>query len=440
MPIAFGLASVALIAWAVRPTRWTCDVFDEARLNWRCEGADFLLRLINAPPIIVIQPLANLWRTAPSYLEYLLVFPFILFWWWFVGTRLDFGVLGVGRYRRRRAWLSFLVASFVIFLAVFVGSLWDDIRFFRSHPYLDVNPYLASATHLRLLPLRLWLIVLMFAFCIAALRLLRGRIGHSGQKLVSARTLRLVTLCLMLYIIATAATVWHSKIVERRRQSEYDLHRIIIKGQVVDDRGLPVYAIKVDLIPVLSTGAIPVDEAASDFTNEGGTYELSPDQAGRYTVSVQWNAPPSTKHPFLTRYYNGAAQPEQAEILDITPERHMTLNPIRLQRLGLAKVPVSVSWSNGKREPDAYIFFRNSQYPHFGSIGNEALHADDDGTISLPIGFDYVANAQVDCDAGAKIDQSYTPELTFSLKTASTSVEPLHFVLPGSPCKVWHPQ
>ncbi len=428
------------MAWALRPAGWTCDYYDAVQLNWRCEGADFVLKLINAPPIIVVQPLANLWRTAPSYFAYLLAFPLILLWWWFVGTRFDFGVLGVGRYRRRRAWLGFIVTSFVLLLTLFVGSLWDDIRFFQSYSYLDANPYLASIKHLRLLPSRLWLVVLMFAFCIAALRVVRGRTGHSDQKLASTRTLRLAALCLGLYSIAAAVTIWHSKMAERQRQAEYDLHRIIIKGRVVDDRGLPVHAIKVDLIPVLSGGAVSGEEAAYDFTNKDGEYELSPEQGGRYNLSVQWNAPPSTEHPFLTRYYPDATDPKLAETLEITPERHLALNSIQLQRLGLVKVPVSVSWSDGKPEPDAYLFFRNGQYPLFGAIGNEALHANDDGTISLPIGFDYVANAQVDCDGGTKIDNSYTPELTFSLKSISAQIKPLHFVLPGKPCRVWHPQ
>jgi len=420
-----------------------CVFYDAGRPFWPCEAPDFVLKLLSAPPIGIAQPLANIWHTAPSYFAYMVEFPLILLWWWFVGTRLDFGILGVGQYRHRRIWLSFFIASFILLLTAFGWSQWEDVQFYRRYSYLDTNPYLASIKNLRLLPLRLWLLVLIVAFGLAALRVARGRTRQTDRKLASFRTIRLAGFGLALFCACAVGMVWHSKFEEHRRQAEYDLHRIIIKGRVVDDRGSPVSAIEVDLVPVLENGEIrgpkfPDDETASDFTNDKGEYLLSPDRAGRYVISVQWNAPPSTSHPFETRYYLDSADLKHAETLEIAPAKHLTLNPIQLQRLGLVKVPVSVSWSDGKPEPDAYLLFTNAEYPQFGAVGREALHLGDDGTVSLPIGFDYGATAQVDCDNGPKINSAYTPRLTFSLKSASA--QPLHFVLPGSPCRVWHPQ
>ena len=417
--------------------------YDAGRPFWPCEAPDFALKLLSAPAIVVALRLANTWRTAPSHFAYIAELPLILLWWWFVGTRLDFGILGVGRYRRRRVWLSFFIASFALLLTVFAWSQWEDVQFYRTYPYVEGNPYFASIKNMSLLPLRLWLLVLIFAFGLAALRIVGGRTGRTDRKLASLRTIRLFGLGLALYCACAAGVVWHSKLEEQRRQAEYDLHRIIVQGRVLDDRGLPVFAIKVDLVPVLKNGeipggTIPYDETASDFTNDNGEYLLSPGQAGRYVLSVQWNAPPSTSHPFLTQYYPDSADLKHAETLEITPARHLTLNPIQLQRLGLVRVPVSVSWSDGKPEPDAYLLFTNIRYPQFGAIGSEALHPGDDGTVSLPIGFDYGATAQVDCDDGPKINGAYTPRLTFSLKSAIA--QPLHFVLPGKPCRVWHPQ
>lgn len=422
-----------------------CAFYDAGQPFWPCEAPNFALKLLSAPPIVVALPLADTWRTAPSYFAYIVELPLILLWWWFLGTRLDFGILGVGRYRLRRVWLSFFIASFALLLTVFGWSQWRDVQFYRTYSYLDTNPYLASLKNLRLLPSRLWLLVLIFSFGLAALGVARGRTGRTDRKLASPRKIRQFGVGLAIYCACAAGAVWHSKLEEQRRQAEYDLHRIIIQGRVLDDHGSPVYAIEVDLVPVLENGEIPegripYNETASDFTNSKGEYLLSPEQAGRYVVSVQWNAPPSTSHPFLTRYYPDSADLKQAQKLEITPALHLTLDPIQLQRVARARVPVSVSWSDGKPEPDAYLLFTNNQYPQFGAIGSEALHPDADGTVLLPVGFEYHATAQVDCDAGPKIESVYTPRLTFSLKSASVQIRPLHFVLPGNPCRVWHPQ
>jgi hypothetical protein len=229
--------------------------------------------------------------------------------------------------------------------------------------------------------------------------------------------------------------------MEKQREAEDDLHRIIIKGRVIDDLGLPVYAIEVDLVPIPENRETPHWLVNSDFTNENGEYTISPEQAGKYLLSVQWNAPPSAKYPFLTRYYPDAADPKQAETLEITPALHLRLNPIRLQtRLELIKVPVSVSWSNGTPEPEAYLLFVNTQYPEFGVIGSESLHPDSDGTVLIPNGFEYQATAQVERDAGEKIKSAHTPELKLSLRSPSTQTLPLHFILSGPPCRLWHPK
>ena len=444
LPFVFGLVSIALMAWGLDVER-QCMSYDFGRPFWPCEAPASALRVLSAPPIITGSQLANTWRTAPSYFAYIVELPLIVCWWWFVGTRLDFGILGVGLYRRRRVWLSFFIASSALLLAIFGWSLWEDVQFYRAYPHFEGNAYVVLIRSLRLLPTRFWLLVLIFAFVLAALRVARGRTGRTDRKLASPGAIRLSGVALALYCACGAGAVWHSKLQEHQRQADYDLHRIMIKGRVLDDRRSPVYAIKVDLVPILSNGEIPedpipYDETASDFTDKNGEYLLSPGQAGRYVVAVQWNAPPSTSLPFLTRYHPNSADLKHAETLEITPAEHVTLKPTQLQRLGLVRVPVSVSWSDGTPEPNAYFLFMNVQYPEFGVIGGESLRPDSDGTVSLPIGFDYGATAQVDCDAGPKINSAYTPRLTFSLKPTDAQIQPLHLVLPGNPCRVWHPR
>jgi hypothetical protein len=428
------------MAWGIY-VEWRCIGYDAGKPFWPCETPDFILELINGPAIIVAKPLANLWQTAPLYFAYVVELPLILGWWWLVGTRLDFGLLGVGMYTRRKTWLGVFAALLILLVTLFGWSLWDDIRFYRMYPYLGTNAYFTSMRSLRSLPFLLWSLVLIFAFGLAASRVARGQKGQIDKRLASSRTLRVCGIGLCLYCVCAAGAVWHTKLVEKQREAEYDLHRIIIKGRVLDDRGLPVYAIEVSLVPILKIGETSPWGVDDDFTNENGEYAFSPDQPGQYLLSVQWNVPPSADHPFLTRYYPDAAYPKQAETLEITPAKHLYLNPIHLQkRLELVKVPVSVSWSNGTPEPEAYLLFINTQYPESGVIGSESLHPDSDGTVSIPNGFAYSATAQVECDAGENIKSAYTPELTISLKSPSVHTMPLHFILPGLPCRVWHPK
>jgi hypothetical protein len=435
----FASISVALMAWGLYAQR-KCWTYDAGRPFWRCEAPNFFIELLSAPPVVLSRPITNALHNAPSFLAYVVELPFIFVWWWFIGTRLDFGLLGVGPLKRRRVWLGFYSALIALLLAFFSLSLWEGIQFYQKYSYLHENPYLASIANPRSLPLQLWSLILIVGFALAVVRIARGRTGQLGNALVPPRTLRLFALGFGLYCMCAAILVWHSKLVERQEQTAFELQRILVKGRVLDDSGAPVYAIKVSLVPILDSGALAENESAYDFTNKDGEYTLSPEQAGSFNLAVQWEAPPSTKLPFLPRYYPDSIDPKQAEVLQIAAARHMTMSPIRLRWLGLVKVPVMVSWSGGKPEPDAHLLFFNSQFPESGIIGSESLNPDADGTVSLPVGFDYEASAQVECDAGPKIESTSTPRLRLSLKLANPRPEPLHFVLPGNPCRIWHPQ
>src|SRR5664279_3627597 len=136
LPFAFGLVSVALMVCGVY-VGWHCMGYDAGRPFWPCETPDYVLNVINVPAIVFARPLVNFWQTAPSYFRYIVELPLILGWWWFVGTRLDFGLLGVGPYTRRKTWLGVFMAILVFLVTLFGWSLWDDIHFHRTYPYID---------------------------------------------------------------------------------------------------------------------------------------------------------------------------------------------------------------------------------------------------------------------------------------------------------------
>jgi hypothetical protein len=113
--------------------------------------------------------------------------------------------------------------------------------------------------------------------------------------------------------------------LERRKQAEYDLRSVIIKGKVVDDRGLPVSAVEVDLVPLLEDIDAQSRQTVKEWTDKNGDYTLRSERTGRFFLAVLWNAPPSTKLPFLTRYYPDAPDQRHAETLEITAARHVSL-------------------------------------------------------------------------------------------------------------------
>ena len=403
------------------------------QINWHCDGADFTLELLSAPPMAVARQVENSWRAAPYFFSYVAGFPLILLWWWFIGTRLDFGLLGAGRYKHRRTWLVVLIASFLL---LFTFLVWSILHAAREWPFAG-NPYLATIEDLRLLPLRLWLLILIFAFGLAALRVARGGAGQIDIKLTSFRTVSLFALALVLYCIGAAWSVRQYKSMERERLADYDRRQIMIQGRVLDDRGSPVRGVEVELVPIVDKGETPHWVADPDFTDENGEYTLRPHEGGQFILSVQGDAPPNTQHPFVFRYYPDATNPKQAETLDIVPSQHRTMNPIRLQRLELGKVPVSVFWSDGTPEPDVFFSFMNTSYPKFGAIG-EMMPAAPDGTVSLPIGFEYLGTVKTDCAKGDSMESVFTTGWTFSLKSSNAIAKPLRILLPGNPCRKWH--
>ncbi|MGA2252328.1 carboxypeptidase-like regulatory domain-containing protein [Terracidiphilus sp.] len=412
--------------------------YDSGRPFWPCEVPTYTLGSLNVLPVALARLVSNVWTEAPPYFVYAVELPLILLWWWFLGTRLDFGLLDVGVYRRRRTWLGALSAATVLLLGLLGKWVWDEIRFRQAYASLEVSGSQAYLRIVKDLPICLWMVALISALSFAIFKLAGGKTGGAGQALASPRTKSFAILGFATYGVCAACLFLHEKSVERQRQAEYDLRSLIVRGSVVDDRGKPVEAIEISLVPLLDDSDAQAQQAVQDFTDKTGEYIIRPEKSGRYFLSVLWNAPPSPKLPFLTLYYPEVSEQSHAEILDLTRAKHLSLAPIKLNRLELTKVRVSVFWLNGRPEPNAYVFFHNSLYPKYGSIGNEAFYPDEDGTVSLPAGFDYRANAQVDCDCGKTIENEYSPEVTFSTKRDHAPVEPLQLILPGNPCQIWH--
>ena len=437
LPLVSGVVAIGLMAWSQHVDQ-QCIRYDAGRPFWPCETPNFILSSLNVPPSAMAQVLSRTWTAAPTYFKYALEFPLILWWWWFIGTRFDFGLLGVGAYKHRRTWVALTCSADAVLVGLLGWFLWKEITFHRRFPSAIGYGFLSVLGDLRSLSVYLWIFVLIGAFGVAGFKIFCRQSGKTDRRLISALAIRLAVAGFCGYCICVAAACLYFKRSEERKLARYDLQSVILKGKVIDEQGLPVSAVEVDLVPLLREGDTHPSQEIKEWTDKDGSFILRPEVTGRFFLSVLWDAPPSTKLPFLTRYYPDAPDQAHAETIEITPARHLTLAPIRLTRVQLIKVPVSVSWQDGKSEPDAYLFFTNKLFPQHGAIGSETLHVGDDGTAVLPAGFEYSATAQVDCDGGEVIKHPYTSALTLSTKQTNMPIRTLHFILPGKACRVWH--
>ena len=431
-----GAVSVGLMAWDWHVLK-LCMYYDAGRPFWPCELPEYLLGAFNLPGLIGFRLLVSWWYGQIAPTSYIAELPFFLYWWWFVGTRLDFGLLGAGRYKRRRLWIALFVSVILSCVVVSAWSIWSEITHRRQWPQYASHGWWLFAEIVRGLWFYAWLAGLGSLCGVAAWRVGHGEIGDERILLIGRSAKRMVGAFALAYVLMAAGVQWRIKAAERRQQEAFDQKSIILKGRIVDDTGRPVVGIRVDAVPLFKDGAF--QPTVADWTNDRGEYTLRPDEIGpgTYIVAVLWETGPDKRQPFLPQYFPGKIDEAAAKRLEVTPALHLNLDEMRLHRLKLVSVPVEVVWSNGKPEPDATVSFTNSLY-EFGPIGHEAYYPDANGTVSMPADFDYEGNAQVECDAGEKIESPYSPSITFTTSEQGRPRLPLRFVLPGLPCKVWH--
>lgn len=181
LPAFFGIISAPLMIWDVHNqgviTRMGM-AWDTGAPLWPYQAPDILLRFLNFPAYVVVQPAVNLlhWYGAQSYL---LVFPATVIWWWFVGLRLDCGLV---RLSNRRRWS--LVAVFVTLepLLLWVGfrSSVDTFHWwFRYGGVLPWLPISKTLVTLRLLAPTVWSVTLAVLVAVSAKRAITQELVES---------------------------------------------------------------------------------------------------------------------------------------------------------------------------------------------------------------------------------------------------------------------
>jgi hypothetical protein len=432
LPVVFGLVSVGLIGLAVHEDV-ACVGYDAGRPFWPCEAPSALLNLLSLPGIALFLVIFRWWH-GYGLVRYLAEWPFVLVWWWFAGTRLDFGLLGTGQYRWRKTCSAGLLGVALALVALAVENVREDLAWHRQYPDASITRTVGAAF------LLVWVVALTLACVFAAVRLWRGENGSAGKVLLSRSTLLCTVAGGMIYVLGLAGLMLHMRARERRLEAEYAQHQTSVEGRILDESGSAVKGIEVQLVPVFKAGDAKWAATARAWTDEHGAYRLTPDEAGEYLLGAMIDEAPYASQPFLTRYYPGTNDVSNSTSIKLVDEQHVRVDIMRLNRIPLVRVPVTVVWADGRPEPSASILFQNPLFPHEPGIGSASVFPDGDGRIPLPGGYEYVALASVQCDAGAKIESHETDRVPLSTKADADLSRQIRLTLPGPECKLWHPR
>jgi hypothetical protein len=166
LPSVMGVLSLPPIFWDVHNARVIESMgmaWDMGAPIWPYQASDILLRLLDGPAYSITMPIANLLRlAAPTH--FLLVFPAILAWWWFLGLTLDRGLT-------RWSFLGMLVV--LVTLLLWAATAIPGI--FRLR--LDYRPFHVSTSLLilRFLTPAVWFIALTSLLCVKGKRVVPTR-------------------------------------------------------------------------------------------------------------------------------------------------------------------------------------------------------------------------------------------------------------------------
>jgi hypothetical protein len=214
------------------------------------------------------------------------------------------------------------------------------------------------------------------------------------------------------------------------------LHRLgCVHGTAKDEKQEPVAHVEIDLIPRFKSGDARRFGTKNEWTDEQGRFNFDSTEKGEYTLAVNpfdMSAGPAEGEPFDTRYYPDAEGEVGAEPVTVNYSSATNLSPLKLRKSKFMTIEVSVEWEDGSRPKHGDIFVQNTRY--WGLLGGFEEIEDGLGKISLAQGFEYVANAQVECVGRNGPEQRLAkPSPTFKVAAGQTPIN-LSLVLLGAPC------
>jgi hypothetical protein len=441
LPLVFGFLAIVLMTWDFEDNRMIGLMgmgWDMGPPFWPYQAIYLLLFTINAPAFVLSMPILKVLNLHTLSLQYGVWFPAIVGWWWWVGTRIDFGVLGGRHYRYSKVFAGVLTTASLGLLYVAARATLGELHWWMEYGR-NFSPFRAP-TLLRTVGPVLWCLVLAGGCLIAAIRLFHGRVGPATENRHKYRVLVIGASLVALYVFAIHR--WDKALNPPFDYDECAVDRLYglgcIHGTVVDESGRPISHIEVDLIPIHKTGDARWYGTHSEWTDEQGRYNLNRMEAGEYFLGANAFSSfgaPDAEHPFATAYYPAAENESGAVPVRVARSSPLRLSPLRLHKLEVVTIKIDVLWPDGTRPERSNIYFKNILYPRHGGTAPQIDNGA--GEITVPKGFEYDAVASVECDAGKVIESRESrPDRRIKVADGFTPAE-MTFVIPGPPCAIW---
>src|SRR5271168_111779 len=117
-PIIFGFLAIALFAWDYQNSRIYEEMagyWDAGPPFWPYQAVPLLLFNINMPVYLFAYPFVRFLHLYTLTDRALILFPMIVYWWRWIGARLDYGVLGQKQFKYKKIMACvFILSAFSI--------------------------------------------------------------------------------------------------------------------------------------------------------------------------------------------------------------------------------------------------------------------------------------------------------------------------------------
>ena len=221
---------------------------------WPYQAVYLLLFTINAPAFVLSMPILKLLNLQTLSLQYGVWFPSIVGWWWWIGTRIDFGVLGRRHYRHAKVFVGVFTIASLGLIYVAARTTLSELHWWMEYGR-NSSPFRVT-TLLRTAGPVLWCLVLAGGCLIATKRLFQGRIAPATGNRHKYHALVFGAALVGLYVFVIHR--WDKALNPPFDYDECAVDRLYelgcVHGTVVDESGKPISHIEVDLIPIHKTG------------------------------------------------------------------------------------------------------------------------------------------------------------------------------------------
>lgn len=438
LPVMVSAIVVPLIVWDVflDPRRIG---YDAGTPFWPFQVPNALLGLFDLPAILLARPFWNLLHAYSALSRDALVLLATPLVWYWIGNRIDFGLLRPP-YRFPRALALILSAVAIALIISVILDLKDDISWWQRY---GNGSWFGSAITMRSSIGFLWVLVFLAACIIAARRLFHHQtlVPVATSNRDHRITLSVLTIWAAVFALTPAVEAIRDYNHADMSRGDYDPDSCVnevangcIHGSVIGQDAKPIRGLYLNAVPMDSPANLRKLRGMSRHTDRKGRYSFDELDPGDYIIGISIYLAPSAEQPYPTTYYPAAVLEADAQHLHIEAGKKLNLAPFVLRQIPLTTFTVEVRWPDGSHPLRSNLLVRNIKFQQ-AAIGEAAPQIDNgSGSFTLPQNFDYEVSASVQCDEVTHYGgQRETPYLPLQV---TSQPEPPHLVLtlPGSPC------